>query len=130
VQRKKFRNMSKKTPKNLCGKRVKPESSIDIQKDQSPSTRAATKHHSSKTSQFDDHPSSISDPRQEQSSLIDDDSVAKIKQLGEDIEESERLLSGDPQLGSVQATNEPDTPVKLQKVSKDMVKKLSSMYSS
>jgi hypothetical protein len=34
--------MSKKTSKNLCGKRVKPESSIDIQKDHPPSTRVAT----------------------------------------------------------------------------------------
>ena len=104
--------MSKKASKNLCGKRVKPESSIDIQKEHSPSIRAATKHHSSKSTQFDDEPSSISDPRQERSSLIDDDSVAKIKQIGEDIEESERLLSRDPQLGSLQATNEADSPVK------------------
>jgi hypothetical protein len=91
--------MPKKTPKNLCGKRVKPESSIEIQKDQPPCPKSATTPHSSKTTQFDDHPSSISEPMQERSSLINDESVAQIKQIGEEIAESERLLSGDPQLG-------------------------------
>jgi hypothetical protein len=109
--------MPKKTSKNLCGKRVQPESPLDIQKDRPPCTRSASTPHSSKTTQFDDHPSSWSDPMQERSSLINDDSVAQIKQIGEEIAESERLLSGDPQLGGPQATNEPDTPVKRQRVS-------------
>jgi hypothetical protein len=76
----------KKKKTQLCGKRAEPEQHHEDSEEQSGSTKQHTAPRRMLGTQSETNLSSVLDNQQERSTDLDDESVANIKQLGEEME--------------------------------------------
>jgi hypothetical protein len=84
----------------LCRKRAKPEQHHDDSEEQSGSKKQHTAPLKMLSTQSEKNPSSVLENQQERSTVLDDESVANIKQLGDEMEDQGSCFSDEVLFGS------------------------------